>query len=90
MTAITTIRIDHDALADGDRADVARLDIAPDRFDIGALADPDLRNAATVFDPGRPRHDRADHRIQRVDLMHLQKRRARIQPIQPHMGPGRG
>lgn len=26
-------------VADGDRADVARLDVAPDRFDISAFAD---------------------------------------------------
>ena len=75
-----------DLVAYGDRADVARLDIAPDRLDISAFADPDLSNAATVFDTRRTLHDRADHGIQRVDLMHLQKRRARIQPIQPHMG----
>ena len=74
-----------DLVTDGDRADVARLNVAPDRLDIGALRNPDLRDAPAVFDPGRARDDRADHGIERVDLVHLQKRCARIQPIQPHM-----
>jgi hypothetical protein len=75
-----------DLVADGDGADMARLDVAPDRLNIGALRNPDLSNATTVFDTGGPRDDRTDHGIQRVDLVHLQKRRARVQTIQPHMG----
>jgi len=73
-------------VADGDRTDVSRLNVAPDRFDIGALRNPNLRNAPAVFDARRTRHDRANHSVERVDLMHLQERRARIKPIQPHMG----
>ena len=75
-----------DLVADGDRADVPGLDVAPDRLDIGTLADPHQGDAAPVLDPGRARHDRTDHRIQRVELVHLQERRARIQPVEADMG----
>ena len=46
-----------DLVADGDRADVPGLDVAPDRFDIGTLADPHQGDAPAVLDPGRARHD---------------------------------
>jgi hypothetical protein len=31
-------------------------------------------------------NDRADDGVERAQLMHLQERRARVQPFQPHMG----
>ena len=37
-----------DLVADGDRADVPGLDVAPDRLNIGALADPDERDAPAL------------------------------------------
>ena len=75
-----------DLIADRNRTNVARLNIAPDRLDIFTLRDAHLGDAATVFDTRRARHDRADHGIERVDLVHLQKRRARVQTVEPDMG----
>ena len=42
-----------DLVADGDRADVRGLDVAPDRLYIGTLADPDERDPAPIVDPRR-------------------------------------
>lgn len=73
-------------VADGDRTDVPGLDVTPDRLDVGAFADPHQRDAAAVLDPRRARHDRADHSVERVELVHLEERRARVQPVEPDMG----
>ena len=44
-------------------------DVAPDRLDILALAEPHRGDARAVLDPRRARHDRADHRVERVELV---------------------
>ena len=44
------------------------------------------RDTPAVLDPRRARHDRADHRVERVELVHLQERRARVQPVEADMG----
>ena len=75
-----------DLVADRDGPDVPGLDVAPDRLDVGAFADPHLCDAAAVLDPHRTGHNRADDGVERVDLVHLQERRARVQPVEPDMG----
>jgi len=75
-----------DLVADGDRADVPGLDVAPDRLDIRALADPHQGDAPAILDPGGTGDDRADDRVECVELVHLQERRARVQPVEPNMG----
>ena len=74
-----------DLVADGDRADVPGLDVAPDIADRITLRDPDPGDALPVLDPRRARHDRADHRIEIARIVHLQERRAVVQPFEPHM-----
>jgi hypothetical protein len=74
-----------DLVADGDRADVPGLDVAPDVTDRVALREPDAGDALSVLDPRRARHDRADHRVEIVRLVHLQEGRARVQPLEPDM-----
>jgi hypothetical protein len=74
-----------DLVADGDRTDVPGLDVAPDVADGVAFREPDAGDALSVLDPGRARHDRADHRVEIVRLVHLQEGRARVQPFEPDM-----
>ena len=72
-------------VADGDRADVPGLDIAPDVADRVALGEPDAGDALSALDPRRARHDRADHRVEIVRFVHLQEGGARVQPLEPDM-----
>ncbi len=75
-----------DLVADGDRADMARLDVAPDGFDVLALAKTHGGDTATVLNARGVGRNGADHGIERGQLVHPQEGRAGIQPLEPDMG----
>ena len=60
-----------DLVADGHRPDVPGLDVAPDRLDIVAFADPDQCDAPAVFEAGGTGDDGTDDGVQRPQLVHF-------------------
>ena len=60
-------------------------DVGPDRRHVLAVAEADAGDTATVLDPRRSGHDRADHRLKRETVVNLEERRAAVEAVKSDM-----